>query len=382
MQKLNILIVGAGVAGLTCAGLLKKQGAEIKVIECESHESFNSSGYMLGLLPLGGRVLTQLDLHDEYINRSVEMKQYEIHKENGELIKSYSLDFINKGYGTYRGIERKELINILLGKIPEESIRYSTTLSRSEQKDNMVEVTLSDGSRENYDLVIIADGLHSQTRKLILDNSEYSYYDTNWGGWVAWLEKNELNSYKEYWGSGSFTGLYPVKDRVGVFLGGPDKQIKEMGLQQFIKEIKHEIHPDYTILHDALDKLLEAKDPYYWEFHDCKTERWNKRNVILLGDAACGFLPTAGVGASMAMDSAAALVDELSRTDRDHIEYGLSLYIHRQKERVEKAQKDSRDLAKIMFVKSKIVAGIRDYAIRFYSLKQLAANISKTMEGG
>ncbi len=83
----------------------------------------------------------------------------------------------------------------------------------------------------------------------------------------------------------------------------------------------------------------------------------------------------------MAMDSASALVDELSRTDKEHIEYGLDLYIKRQKNRVEKAQQDSRKLGKLMFVKSGFLAGIRDYAIRFYSIKQLAKNVSKTIEG-
>ena len=36
MQNLNILIIGAGVAGLTCAGLLKKQGAKFKIVEKEN----------------------------------------------------------------------------------------------------------------------------------------------------------------------------------------------------------------------------------------------------------------------------------------------------------------------------------------------------------
>lgn len=83
----------------------------------------------------------------------------------------------------------------------------------------------------------------------------------------------------------------------------------------------------------------------------------------------------------MAMDSASALVDELSRTDNEHLEYGLKLYIKRQKERVEKAQKDSRNLGKMMFIESNLLAGIRNFGLRFYTISDLAKNISTTMEG-
>ena len=381
MKNLNILIIGAGVAGLTCASLLKKQGAEFKIIEKDRLDRFNGSGYMLGLLPLGGRVLTELDLGKEYFEQSIEMSDYEIHKENGTLTKAFSLGFINKDYGSYRGIGRKELIDILTKNIGNEHIRFGITATEIQQRDNLVNVLFSDGKKGSFNLVIVADGIHSETRKLLWNEKEYSYRDTNWGGWVGWLENQELKTYKEYWGASSFMGLYPVKDKIGIFLGGPNEVVKKQGLQKFVKKIKNEIFPEFKVLHNSLDKLASTENPFYWEFHDCRTKEWQKGNVILLGDSACGFLPTAGVGASMAMDSASALIDELSRTDKEHIEYGLKLYIKRQKDRVEKAQEDSRKLGKLMFVKSNLIAGIRDYAIRFYSIERLAKNISKTLEG-
>ena len=381
MQSLNILIVGSGIAGLTCAGLLKQQGASFKIIEKEKVDDFNTSGYMLGILPLGGRVMTELNLTEEYNSRSVEMSEYEIHKENGALIKTYSLGFINDEYGSYRGIERKLLIDIMLNKIGKDSVLFGTTINQIVLSNNGVNITFSDNTKEFFDLVIVADGMHSETRSLLWARNEYDYYDTHWGGWVEWISNQSLTSYKEYWGAGSFLGLYPVKDHIGLFLGGPDNVIKKQGLKSFAQSIKSEIHPEHEILHKALDKLAETRNPYYWELHDVRTKGWQKGNVILLGDAASGFLPTAGVGASMAMDSAASLVDELSRTDRDHIEYGLRLYVKNQKERVERAQADSRKLGKMMFIESKIISKARDFATRFYTLQQLVKNISKTIEG-
>lgn len=381
MQKIDILIIGAGVAGLACAGLLEKQGATPLVIEKDTEKKFNNSGYMLGLLPLGGRVLSELDADKAYFDRSIEMKTYEIHKEDGRLNKAYPLDFINEKFGSYRGIERKELIRVLREKLRSTELRFGTTTEAFRVKADKVEVTFSDGTSREFDIVIAADGIHSSTRKQLWKPDEYSFYETGWGGWVAWLENKHMNAYKEYWGASSFMGLYPVKNKIGVFLGGPDDLIDEKGMKGFAEEIRKHVHEDEELLRGAFDALLDTERPFLWKFHDVRTESWTKGNIILLGDAAAGFLPTAGVGASMALDSASALIDELSRTDREHLQYGLQLYVKRQKKRVEKAQKDSRDLAKIMFVKSHMLATIRDYSIRFYSLKQLASNISKTMEG-
>lgn len=378
---MNILIVGAGIAGLTCAGLLKQQGKHFKLIERDGTDVFNASGYMLGLLPMGMRVLTELNLQKPYFENSIEMAAYEIHKENGDLIKSFDLDFINKKYGSYRGIGREALIDILVGHLGHERIQFGTTVKQLHQIGNEVQVTFSDDRQENFDVVIVADGIHSQTRSLLWSHNEYEYFDTGWGGWVAWISDRQTDTYKEYWGAGSFMGLYPIKDHMGVFLGGPNDTVQNMGVKAFCAKIKHEISPEYPILHEALDNLAKTENPFYWEFHDVRTKKWHKGNVILLGDAASGFLPTAGVGASMAMDSAAALVDELSRTDKDHIEYGLKLFIKRQQKRVEANQEDSRRLGKMMFVESHVIAAIRDYAVRFYTVRHMVKNISKTIEG-
>jgi len=381
MQDLDILIVGAGVAGLTCGGLLEREGLNPVIIEKEKKETYNSSGYMLGLLPLGGRVLNALDARDAYFEDSIQMTNYEIHDQHGKLVKDYPLDFINKQFGSYRGITRTSLIDILLEQNRQADIRYGTIVTRLNQQPDGIEVTFSDDSSSRFDIVIVADGIHSETRSKILTKDEFAYKDTGWGGWVTWLNMDPISAYKEYWGAGTFLGLYPVEDNIGVFLGGLVKEIKEKGLNAFVSDVKDQISDEFSLPHQALDSYRAEEDPFFWEFHDCRSSVWHKDNVILLGDAATGFLPTAGVGASMAMDSAAALVDELTRVDKNHINYGLKLFAERQKERVEKAQKDSRELGKMMFVDSALISAIRNKFLPFYSLQRMLSDLSDVMEG-
>jgi len=381
MENLRVLIIGAGVAGLTCANLLSQHGINPQIVERESEDSFNGSGYMLGLLLLGGRVFNEMGLRAQYFNESIEMEHYNVHAASGELIQTYPLDFINSQYGSYRGISRVKLIEVLLEQVSPEQILFDTIVQDFSQKDEKVSVQFSNGENEIFDLVIVADGLHSQTRKLLLTEGQYQYRETGWGGWVTWVDAEPTTAYDEFWGAGSFLGLYPVKDHIGVFLGGSVDAIKEKGRIAFINEVAQEVSGEYALPHKALQSLQETSEPYFWKFRDCRSDIWHQGTIVLLGDAAAGFLPTAGVGASMAMDSASALVDELSRADRHHLSYALQLFTQRQKERVERAQDDSRNFGRFMFVQSKVMAAIRDRMVAFYSLQRMLADLSKVMEG-
>jgi len=375
-----VLVVGAGVAGLTVGGLLRGHGFEVDMIEKEPAETFNTSGYMLGLLPLGGRVLNQLGLRDSYRATSVEMVRYRIHARDGRILQDYSLDFINEQYGSYRGVTREDLVDTLVESIGRDQIRFGTTIQDLGRGTGVV--GFSDGGAAAYDLVIGADGLYSSTRAQLLDESEIQERQTGWGGWVTWLNEEPEPVYDEHWGRGSFLGLYPVRGRLGVVLGGPVEIIRRVGLTTFADRVSSEIRHGDELPRRAIDVLANQPDPYFWTFEDRRSRVWHRDHVVLLGDAAAGFLPTAGVGASMAMDSAAALADELSRVDARHIDYTLDLYQRRQRRRVERAQRDSRRLGRIMFLRSAILADVRDRLLPRYSLQRLLSDLSKVMQGG
>ncbi|MCH5373116.1 MAG: FAD-dependent monooxygenase [Planctomycetes bacterium] len=119
---------------------------------------------------------------------------------------------------------------------------------------------------------------------------------------------------------------------------------------------------------------------FFWKLSDVRARDWVSGRVVLLGDAAAGFLPTAGIGGSMAMESAAVLADELSRTNARFVEQALSLFVQRRKKRVEQIQKASRRLARIMFVKSSLFSSLRNQMARFYSVKQLAGSIANAFD--
>jgi 2-polyprenyl-6-methoxyphenol hydroxylase-like FAD-dependent oxidoreductase len=337
---------------------------------------------MLGLYHLGSRILHGLGLFEAYMARSVTMRIYNICNGHGNVVHNYDLTELTQRYGPLQGISRSALIKLLLEGTNNLPIRMGTTVKTLNQSGDTIKVTFDDETTAEFDLVVAADGMHSDTRKMILDGEDYAYRDTGWGGWVFWTDSNlaPQDAYTEYWGAGRFLGLYPVKDRLGVFLGGSVSHTKELGLVKFAKEMREQFKPEARVPTAILESVEPTDDSFFWNFHDCRSKHWRKGRVVLLGDAATGFLPTAGVGASMAMESAAALNDELSRTNTTFIEQALDLYEKRHRKRVEDAQESSRQMGNMMFIDSLPLAWGRDQLVKFYTIEMLIKSIGTMMD--
>ena len=375
----RILIVGAGIGGLTLAALLERRGVKARLVE--RAPNFDHAGYMLGLWPLGSRILHGLSLYDRFAAESIEGRHYEVLDDRGKLIKHWSMQPIADRFGLLLSCTRPQLVKLLHAGLGEVDLRFDTSLELLEPQGDELHVGFSDGSHDVFDLVVGADGLHSQVRSLVF--GEQPYFHTRWGGWVWQADATDFppETFIEHWGVGRFVGAYPTRDGLGIFAGAPvtdDFAKPGAGRQARLRE-------RFAGMGKQVDAWLEAipdddTELFFWNLSDVRAASWSKGRVVLLGDAAAGFLPTAGIGASMAMESAAVLADELSRTDTGFLEHALSLYEKRRRRRVERIQDDSRRLGRTMFVKSATVARIRNLATRFYSIERLAGSIAQAFD--
>ncbi|MEZ5395012.1 MAG: FAD-dependent monooxygenase [Bryobacterales bacterium] len=336
---------------------------------------------MLGLWPLGYRVLHGLGLYERFANESLEGNQYEVRDNHGDLVKHWSMAPIAERFGPTLSCTRPQLVKLLHGHLGESAVRFGETVEEIEQHGDVVEARISNGTQETFDLVVGADGLHSQVRQLVF--GDQPYFHTHWGGWVWWsdLPTCPKETFVEHWGAGRFLGAYPTRDGVGIFAGAPEgDDFERPGAGR-----RERIRRRFEGMGELVDRWLEdvpddEAEMFFWKLSDVRSQEWVRGRVVLLGDSAAAFLPTAGVGASMAMESAAVLADELSRTDTRFLPHALSLYVKRRKSRVESIQDDSRRLARAMFVKSATIAHIRDLATKFYSLESLAGSMAEAFD--
>jgi len=262
-------------------------------------------------------------VREAYLAGSVGLDRYRFRGPAGRTLGQYSLAALFDRFGDYRGISRGELLAVLGSGGG--AVTYGTTVTALEQGPAAVAASLdgpSGPTEAEFDLVVAADGLHSATRGLVLSPAQVATYDSGWGGWVAWAEPDaDADLSEELWGAGAFVGTYPVKGSLGVIVAGP------------------------------------------------RSGAWSVGRVVLLGDAAAGFLPTAGIGAGMAMESAWVLGGLLAGAAPDGVPDVLRRYEAAQRPRVEAAQANSRQLARLMFLRGRTLSALRNTVARFVPLR-------------
>jgi salicylate hydroxylase len=376
-NRLRVVVVGAGVAGLTLAQVLRAAGLDPVLVDRRDVEA--DPGYMLGLMPLVDPPLAHLQVQDAYRAASVPVRRYAMRDRSGRPLRQYSLGSLLE-FGDYRGISRGDLLAVLADAGG--AVTYRATVTGLEQEADVVRAVLSDGASETtaeFDAVIAADGLHSTTRGEVLSAAQVTGYDTGWNGWVGWAEPDDATDlYEECWGAGFFVGVYPVKGRTGVFVGGP-RPATAAGAPAFAERVRGQLRASDLRVDRALTATATGRDVHIWSLTDVRAATWSVGRVGLVGDAAAGFLPTAGVGAAMAMESAAVLGRSLAEAAPGSVAATLRRYEARQRPRVQAAQQNSRVLARLMFRRSRPAAVARDVAARFVTLDRALAPIRRLL---
>lgn len=368
-DRLRVVIAGAGVAGLTLAAMLRTQGLHPVLIE--RMPQMEHPGYMLALMPIVDAALQDIGAHDAYLASSTPLARYAFRSHRGKTLRSDDLGALLEVHGDYQGIDRGALIDVLTADgCP---VSFDTTVAAFDDG----RATFSTGEQASFDLLVAADGIHSRTRDL-LDVGDVASLETGWSGWVTWSNVlgDDPTLGEELWGDGFFLGVYPVKDRLGVFLGGPAGDLS-VGPAAFAAHARQAAPGIGPRLQAALDAVAADPDPYLWPLTDIRAERWVSGRAVLIGDAASGFLPTAGIGAGMAMESAWMLGRMLAHADRTNLDALLAEWERVQKPRVESAQSNSRMLAKLMFRRGTVIAWLRETVARLMSVKSAIGPIIK-----
>lgn len=413
-DPLRTLIVGAGVAGTTLAQLMRRRGLSPVLIERAS-ESMDA-GYMLALMPMAQHAIDALGVDDAYRGRSTSVDRYRVLARTGKTLREDRLADAFHTYGDYRGLSRSALLDVLTQEdapVSHQVCPVSLDETNSPESPESLDVPSSandetrvvlrgpDGDVEaGFDLVVVADGIHSHTREM-LPMPAPQRTETGWGGWVVWTSAGSAGSagsaasepdsddsdlIEELWGRGFLVGSYPVAEDVGAFVGGPDTATT-VGPAAFADRVRGELGHTTPRVEAALRALRSAEDPFFWALDDVRSARWAFGRTVLLGDAAAGFLPTAGIGAGMAMESAWVLAGTLDRLldaephpDRARVASALAAYEDRQRPRVESAQSNSRQLARYMFSSSRLMALGRELAVRVTSIEAALRPIRRLLE--
>lgn len=380
---MRVLVVGGGVAGLTVAALLGRTGGH-QVTVLERITAYGDVGYGLGLYPLGAAVFNALGAGDELRQRSCELGTYRVCGPTGEVLQEVSLRDLLAPYGQMRGTSRADVLAILASCLPEGCVELGVDCTAVRAVEAGAVVLTEDGRELEADVVVVADGMHSRVRESLF--GPVREHDTGFDAWMWWapLGHFERTLVTEYWGPTAFVGLYPAKDALNVAVGIPRRLSPDPGeSSEAILSQLRALVGEHNSAGAELDVWSVAKGvPFPWRLADVRAPALTALDgrVALLGDSGVGFLPTAGVGASNAMRSAAALAYELSLADAGSAPAAVARWNKRVGELVRGNQEDSRRLAKVMLVEHKTTSRVIDTVMKHMPITMMTKSIVRSME--
>ncbi|KAG0087223.1 hypothetical protein BGZ93_008070 [Podila epicladia] len=168
IEKPKVLVIGAGLGGVTLCLLLEKAGVNYELFERAAQVKPLGSAISLGagILPL----FEQVGLLDEFISHSKPTYAGLMYNEKRELENNIDLKFLREvgGHSNYI-IPRPILYDILLRQIPQHKIQMSKKVISVDQSTSRVTIVCADGTTAHGDILIGADGAYSGVRQSLYE---------------------------------------------------------------------------------------------------------------------------------------------------------------------------------------------------------------------
>lgn len=347
-QANRVIVVGAGIGGLTVALGLAKSGFQVRVFEQAS--SLSEVGAGLQLSPNAVKVLRHFGLFDA-ISAHIFSPQFACIRDgqNGRYyLKSPLGHSVDQRYAApywhiHRADLHKELVQACYAADVEIELGHQVLGYRNEKKYATV---LLDKKTEHADLVIGADGIHSKVRELMLGVQAPIFTgQVAWRGTVpvAAIKGAKVQPNATVW-AGQNKHLVTYYLRGGELVNFIAVEERAKWQQESWREEGdvNELRRKFVGWHPEVTAVLEGcESTFLWALNGRPTlETWRDDRVVLLGDACHPMLPFMAQGAAMAIEDAYVLTQALLKYP-----YPLAFenYESLRKPRVTAIQKQSRD---------------------------------------
>lgn len=316
MREARILIIGAGIGGLTASIALCRRGFAVDMIERDPAWSV----YGVGIIQQANviRAMTELGIIQDYLDAGFGFDHVDVFAPDGTHLAQVPSRKLVEGYPANLGISRPALHDVL-GRCAQAAgarVRLGVTATSLSDGDDEVHVEFSDGTAGRYDVVVGADGLNSATRAQRFPDGPRPQF-TGQGVWrYNFPRPASVVSLHAYAGSLGM-GLVPLGEKLMyLFLTTPEPgnpHYPRTGLAQAMRDKLRNAAPAIAAYAEQItDDDAVVYKPLEWIF---LTGPWHSGRVVLLGDAVHTTTPHLGQGAGMAIEDGIVLADELSRAD-------------------------------------------------------------------
>jgi 2-polyprenyl-6-methoxyphenol hydroxylase-like FAD-dependent oxidoreductase len=323
IKNKNILISGASIAGPALAHWLSHYGFHPTVIE--KTPELRDGGYKVDIRGVAIEVVERMGLISDIRRASTDMRGATYVDRNNKPIATMPAEFFNARVDGDDEILRGDLARILYERTHHDvEYIFGDSITAIDQDHNGVKVTFERGAPRTFDLVVGADGLHSNVRALTFGDE--SQFIRHLGAYVSiFTTPNDLNldHWELYYNSpGKFVSIYSAQKNAearGFFMfKSPPLLYDRHDNNEQKRLLANMFAGDRWQIPRLLETVWDAPDFYFDSISQIQMERWSTDRAVLLGDAAYCGSPASGQGTSMALVGAYVLAGELAVAAGDY----------------------------------------------------------------
>ncbi|KAF2729734.1 FAD/NAD(P)-binding domain-containing protein [Polyplosphaeria fusca] len=336
---MRIIIVGAGLAGLSTAISLANSPTKHDILLLESASALAEIGAGIQLTPVATREFLRWGLGDALLAASALPKSWTLRRgSDGSVLNRVDLSAFKEEYGApYVVIHRADLHRILHARAVELGVEFGLQSKVVDYGFEEGWLQLENGQRTEADVVIACDGINSSARSLLMRHLGHS--DQEWleaTGWAAYRAMAPVNDVKadsstaeivrehagNCWaddqkslmtymvqGSRNLNLVFSHRDNVNT------SDWTQAELHEEFKRMASDMDPRVRRLVDMVDSPINN-----WPVFQVKTlPNWvsNSGRFVLIGDAAHAMAFYLSMGVSLAVEDATALASALEQHTSD-----------------------------------------------------------------
>ena len=373
---MKIAISGAGVAGPSLAHWLHRTGHEPTLIERAPH--FRTGGYVIDFWGVGYRVAQLMGIEAAVREAGYRMQSVRSVGPDNHVQASLGVEAFRRAAGDrFTSLPRGDLAAAIYATIADdvETIFDDGITAINEHPDG-VSVSFAQNKTRDFDLVIGADGLHSNVRRLTFGPE--SDFEHHLGCLVAacvvegYRPRDEL-VYVTYSQPGRSVGRFALRgDRtmfLFIFRSSSSADPGELTARKAL--LRREFGDAGWECPQILASLDRVDDLYFDVVSQIRLARWSRGRTALVGDAAACVSLLAGEGTGLAMTEAYVLAGELACARGDY-RRAFDAYEARLRPFVEAKQAAARKFVPVFATQTRLGIRFRNLVMRTMNFRPLA----------